>query len=104
MDDNSSEYRFGQEAGISYQEVLDLDNQNIPAPLRAVGGIDPGSDPIPVEHYTSAEYFQRTIPKMWMKTWQMACRLQERAAGVGFDREPGDVGHQGWGIEVHLGR
>lgn len=68
--------------GQSYQDILDQDSREAPANLRAQSEPYLGSDPIPVANYTSQEQFDREVEKMWMRTWQMACR-EEEIANVG---------------------
>ena len=68
--------------GQSYQDILEQDSREAPANLRAQSEPYLGSDPIPVANYTSQEQFDREVEKMWMRTWQMACR-EEEIANVG---------------------
>src|ERR1700744_171621 len=62
---------------INYQEILDADTREVPECLREREVPDLGTAPVPVEHYTSASVFEKWISKMWLKTWQMACREEE---------------------------
>ncbi|HVT25457.1 MAG TPA: aromatic ring-hydroxylating dioxygenase subunit alpha [Rhizomicrobium sp.] len=62
---------------ISYQELLDRDTMPVPAALREQSEPDLGTSGIPIEHYTSQDYFDRSVGRMWLKTWQMACREQD---------------------------
>jgi phenylpropionate dioxygenase-like ring-hydroxylating dioxygenase large terminal subunit len=45
-----------------------------PEALFEVAGDDPPLEPIPAAHYTSREFHQREIDKLWKRCWQMACR------------------------------
>jgi phenylpropionate dioxygenase-like ring-hydroxylating dioxygenase large terminal subunit len=65
------------EARPSYKDIIRADV--IPAPdwLIADSVPDLGSAPVPASHYTSPEFFQREIEKVWLKCWQMACREEE---------------------------
>jgi len=62
---------------INYQEILDGDTRAVPAALRERAVPDIGTDSVPVAHYTSPAIFAESIEKVWMKTWQMACREEE---------------------------
>jgi len=68
--------------GLSYQDILDMDTRPVPDILRQQNAPYLGSDPIPVEHYTDQDFFDREVEKMWMRVWQMACR-EEEIANVG---------------------
>ncbi len=63
--------------GQSYQEILDLDSREVPANLRAESAPYLGSEPIPASNYTSQDHFDLEAEKMWLRTWQMACREEE---------------------------
>ena len=39
--------------------------------------IDMGTADIPVERYFSKAYHDREVEKIWRKTWQWACRLED---------------------------
>jgi phenylpropionate dioxygenase-like ring-hydroxylating dioxygenase large terminal subunit len=67
---------------ISYQELLDSDSRPVPDVLRAQAEPDLGADAISTEPYLSADFFRRSIDKMWMKVWQMACR-EEAIPNIG---------------------
>ena len=41
------------------------------------------AEDLPIERYTSREFFQQEVEKVWRKTWQMACRESQL-------RNPGD--------------
>jgi len=62
---------------IDYQQILDSDTRPPPAVLRERSEPDLGVGEIPVEHYTDPEFFKAQIKKVWMRTWQMACREEE---------------------------
>ncbi len=69
-------------AGISYQELLDTDTHEVNPVLRRVSDVDFGTKNIPVERYTSREFFDLEVEKLWKKTWQMVCR-EEHIPDVG---------------------
>ncbi|MDB5481407.1 MAG: Rieske (2Fe-2S) protein [Caulobacteraceae bacterium] len=68
---------MAQCSAINYQEILDTDTRPVPDCLRERSVPDIGTKPVSVEHYTSPEVFQRSISKVWLRTWQMACREEE---------------------------
>jgi phenylpropionate dioxygenase-like ring-hydroxylating dioxygenase large terminal subunit len=68
---------FERSAGLSYQEVLDLDTRSVPDVLREERVIDLGGDPVPVSRYTDPEFFKLEVEKLWLKAWQMACREED---------------------------
>ena len=63
--------------GISVQELLDAERVPVPEVLRKTGHDDLGSDPIPAERYTSREFHELELEKMWTRVWQMVCREEE---------------------------
>ena len=67
----------------SFQDLLDLEKVDVPAALRDSTDTYLGSEDLSVERYTSREYFDREVDKVWRKTWQIACRVNQL-------RNPGD--------------
>lgn len=63
--------------GESYQDILDRDSREAPANLRAQNAPYLGSSSIPATHYTDPARFDLEVEHMWMRVWQMACRLEE---------------------------
>lgn len=62
----------------SYQELLDLDTRHeVPGILREDNPGDMPLKPIPASRYTSPEFFAREVEKVFLKTWQWACREEE---------------------------
>lgn len=68
--------------GLSYQELLDTDTHDVNPVLRRTSDARFGTDPIPVERYTSKEFFDLEVEKVWKKAWQMVCR-EEHIPNVG---------------------
>ncbi|HVT25447.1 MAG TPA: aromatic ring-hydroxylating dioxygenase subunit alpha [Rhizomicrobium sp.] len=77
MNDRFIPSTMAQCDAINYQEILDRDTRPVPAALRERRVPDLGTAPVTVDRYVSQEYFNRSISKMWLKTWQMACREEE---------------------------
>lgn len=63
--------------GESYQDILDRDSRPVPALLRENRPGDLGTAPVPARRYTSRDFFEREVEKVWLKTWQYACREEE---------------------------
>jgi phenylpropionate dioxygenase-like ring-hydroxylating dioxygenase large terminal subunit len=61
---------------MSYQALLRTDPRPSPAFYAPVHR-DLGTEPIPANNYTSPGFFAREVEKVWMKTWQFACRDEE---------------------------
>ena len=68
--------------GLSYQELLDTDTNEVPEVLRREHRFEDGPMFVPVERYISPEFFQLEREKVWDRTWQMACR-EEHLVAVG---------------------
>jgi phenylpropionate dioxygenase-like ring-hydroxylating dioxygenase large terminal subunit len=64
-------------AGLTYQEVLDLDTREVPPVLREERVPELESAPVPISRYTDPAFFQREVEKVWMRVWQFACREEE---------------------------
>ncbi|ARN75646.1 aromatic ring-hydroxylating oxygenase subunit alpha [Oceanicoccus sagamiensis] len=58
----------------SFQDLLDKEKVEVPAALRDSTETYLGSEDLPIERYTSREFFDLEVEKMWRKTWQIACR------------------------------
>ena len=63
--------------GISYQELLDQDSCAVPPVLRFDKQRHDGPNRIPVERYTSKEFFDLEVDRVWKRVWQMACREED---------------------------
>jgi phenylpropionate dioxygenase-like ring-hydroxylating dioxygenase large terminal subunit len=58
----------------SYQDLLDKERNPVPDSLREDTQTYLGSEDLPTERWTSQEFFDEEVEKVWKKTWQMACR------------------------------
>ncbi|MBI1186035.1 MAG: Rieske 2Fe-2S domain-containing protein [Alphaproteobacteria bacterium] len=63
--------------GLTYQEVLDLDTRDVPAVLREQSVPDLGTAPVAIARYTDPAFFREEVEKLWLRTWQYACREEE---------------------------
>ena len=68
---------YTKRPSLTYQELLDTDSHEVPDVLRWVSPMPPSTDDVPVERYTSAEFHQVEVDKVWTKVWQMACREED---------------------------
>lgn len=68
---------YTQRPGLTYQELLDSDSHEVPDVLRWFSPMAPSEADVPVERYTSADFHQLEVDKMWTKVWQMACREED---------------------------
>lgn len=66
----------------STQEILKATNEATRYPLDVESYEHLGYEDIPFERYTSPEFFQREMDKVWTKVWQWACR-EENIREVG---------------------
>ncbi|SNR90933.1 Rieske [2Fe-2S] domain-containing protein [Haloechinothrix alba] len=67
----------GQPEGPSVQEYLDRDTKPVPETLRYSANDQTDPTDIPIERYTSKEFAQVEMEKMWYRVWQFACLEQE---------------------------
>ncbi len=63
--------------GISYQQLLDTDTHEVPAVLRLQSPRYLGSEDVPKERYTSREFHELEMERLWSRVWQYACRQEE---------------------------
>jgi len=63
--------------GITYQALLDTDPFPVPEVLRLESPKYLGSADVAVERYTSREWHEREVERLWKRVWQFACREEE---------------------------
>ena len=64
--------------GPSVQEVFDTDTNPAPAVMRVESPAQGQSDAdVSIERYFSKQWHDREVEKVWRKTWQLACRLED---------------------------
>jgi phenylpropionate dioxygenase-like ring-hydroxylating dioxygenase large terminal subunit len=68
--------------GITYQELLDTDNHPVPDVLRLESPRYLGSADVSKDRYTSREWHDREVDRLWKRVWQFACR-EEQLPNVG---------------------
>ncbi|GGD79950.1 aromatic ring-hydroxylating oxygenase subunit alpha [Croceicoccus mobilis] len=85
---------FGTELSPTWRELAAQDTHRIEPSLADENSPFLGDDPIPASRYTSYDYHREEVEKVWLKTWQVACREEEipevgdhfvyRIAGMSF--------------------
>jgi phenylpropionate dioxygenase-like ring-hydroxylating dioxygenase large terminal subunit len=63
--------------GITYQELLDTDTHEVNPFFRLESNHDFGSVDVPVERYTTEEFHDVEVEKLWRRVWQFACREED---------------------------
>ena len=63
----------------SYQDLLDKETNPVPDALSDDTEPYLGSEDLPTSRWTSQEFFDEEVEKMWTKTWQMVCRETQLA-------------------------
>lgn len=66
-----------QEQRDMYYAVLDQDSREVPAIYRERGDFPPGMVSVKAERYTSQEFHDQEVEKVWKKVWQVACREED---------------------------
>jgi len=61
----------------SLQEILASDKVPPPAHMTDESWVDIGSDDVPIDRYFDKAFHDREVEKVWRKTWQWACRLED---------------------------
>ncbi|WP_425229506.1 aromatic ring-hydroxylating oxygenase subunit alpha [Sphingomonas sp.] len=66
--------------GPSVQDVLSRDPIAAPAVLRAESPpLNPSTEDVSAERYFSRAWHDREVERVWRRTWQFACRVEELA-------------------------
>jgi phenylpropionate dioxygenase-like ring-hydroxylating dioxygenase large terminal subunit len=60
-----------------YMDVLDRDSREVPEVYRITSPFPNVSLTVPVTRYTSREFHDLEVEKVWKKVWQMACREED---------------------------
>jgi phenylpropionate dioxygenase-like ring-hydroxylating dioxygenase large terminal subunit len=69
-------------AGVSYGELLDGDTHPVSATLRDEAAMEPGNTRVPASVYSSRQWHDLEVEKLWSRVWQLAC-LEEEIPNVG---------------------
>jgi hypothetical protein len=73
------EYQRGAATALSpcWRDLAAADPRPMPSPFKDESSPNLGTAKIPPERYTSYEFHQREVEKVWKRTWQMVCREEE---------------------------
>ncbi len=77
--------------GISWQELLGQDTHPVSDALRKVSPMPPGNTRIPAAAYTSKQWHDMEVDRLWSRVWQLAC-LEDEIPEVG-DYQVYDIAH-----------
>lgn len=69
-------------AGITFDELLDLDSHPVSDVLRAESVLPAGNTRVPASVYYSQQWHDLEVEKLWSRVWQLAC-LEEEIPNVG---------------------
>ena len=61
----------------SLQDIYAKDPNAPPAHMLEESRVEMGNEDIPIDRYFSREFHEREVEKVWRKTWQWACRLED---------------------------
>lgn len=75
--ENQEQWGMARESAAQLEDMLDKDTNPAPEFLRNTHPAYLGSEPLSVERYTSQDFFNQEVQKMWPRVWQMACREEE---------------------------
>jgi len=75
--------RGPRSTGVTYQELLDRETRPVPETFRMQSARELPGVKVPVARYTSREFHDLEVEKVWKKVWQFACREEQLP-------EPGD--------------
>ena len=64
-------------SGTSVQEYFERDTREVTPHLREASYAYRGSEDIDRERYYSRAFFDLEVERMWSRTWQMACRVED---------------------------
>lgn len=65
--------------GLSYQDLLDRDTRSVPEVLRWQSARELPIVKVPISYYTSQEFHDLEVERLWKKVWQFACREDDIA-------------------------
>jgi nitrite reductase/ring-hydroxylating ferredoxin subunit len=61
----------------TYQALLDRDTFPVPDVLRQISPIEPSTADVTTARYTTREFHDLEVEKVWRRVWQMACREED---------------------------
>ena len=63
--------------GLTYQDLLDQDTHEVPEVLRAQSPKFLGDADVSAARYTTREWHDLEVERLWKRVWQMACREED---------------------------
>ena len=69
--------QYAKSPGESVQSILARDPNPAPPSYRTSSYYHLGDEDIPIERYLSQEWHWLEVERVWRKTWQVACRIEE---------------------------
>ena len=63
--------------GLTYQDLLDQDTHEVPEVLRVQSPKFLGDADVSAARYTSSEWHDLEVERLWKRVWQMACREED---------------------------
>jgi phenylpropionate dioxygenase-like ring-hydroxylating dioxygenase large terminal subunit len=73
----SEDRELARSPGITYQQLLDADTHPVPDVLRLQATRFMGDRDVPIGRYTSKEWHDQEVERLWKRVWQFACREEE---------------------------
>lgn len=77
MSRKSNESGMTKRPSPSVQEILNTDTRPVGAPLRENRNDPLGDEDLDRARYFSPDFYRLEADRMWTRTWQMACRLEQ---------------------------
>ena len=63
--------------GLTYQDLLDRDSHDVPEVLRVQSPKFLGDADVSAARYTTKEWHDLEVERLWKRVWQMACREED---------------------------
>lgn len=76
---NQFQRGFGTDLSPNWRDLAQLDSKPVPDFLTSESSPNLGSSKIAPQRYTSQEFHDLEVEKLWKRTWQAACREEEIA-------------------------
>jgi hypothetical protein len=61
----------------AYIDLLDGDSREVPDVYRWTNPLPGVALTVPVERYTSRDFHDLEVERIWKKVWQVACRVED---------------------------
>ncbi|MCB5945633.1 aromatic ring-hydroxylating dioxygenase subunit alpha [Acidocella sp. KAb 2-4] len=113
---NEFQRGLGTELAPNWRDLAAKDSKPLPPLLQTESSPNLGTGKIPPERYTSQEFHDQEVEKIWKRTWQVACREEEipnvgdhfvyRVANLNFVivRNTPSTFKAFWNVCLHRGR